>query len=128
MASNAGDITRWFFGLVGVANLTISIRERLIREDKDVLEILGSVVSLHSIYLASIVVSSIIVIACAFPALEWAWKIPARREELQQKKSLERIRNVLEKITQLKGALDSFNIYVRRTSEENTTILIFKTI
>ena len=48
----------------------------------------GSVVSLHSIYLASAVVSAIIAIACAFPALQWAREGPKRRDKAKEKNLL----------------------------------------
>ena len=132
MASNAENIARWIFGLVGVANLTISIREWLTREDRDVLEILGSVVSLHSTYLASVVVSAIIVMACAFPALQWAWEMPARRQERQRaeleqkrKKYLEEKNEGIKNITELIELLSSFG-YAMRSSVDKTNILILK--
>ena len=66
-------VLRWGAGLGGLFQVVGATRELLTRPDRDVwVEQMGSVVSLHSLYLSASVVGAVIVLASAFPAVEWA--------------------------------------------------------
>ena len=85
---------RWAVGLIGLINAVISIRELLTRPDRDVwVEKLGSVVSLHSIYLGVAAACIVVVLACSSSFLTWLFEkalwvreIPKRRRELEQER------------------------------------------
>ena len=72
---------RWGAGLGGLFQVVGATRELLTRPDRDVwVEQMGSVVSLHSLYLSASVVGAVIVLASAFPAVEWVRrKMPSNK-------------------------------------------------
>jgi len=74
------SIVRWAFGLIGLAKAAIWIREMLVRPDRDVLiDMIGSVVSIHSLYLGGAIFGVGIVIVSAIPVIQWIFKWPERR-------------------------------------------------
>lgn len=83
----AGTIVRWVAGLWGLFQGVAAIRELVTRQDRDVLvEMIGSVISLHSIYFGAAAVGGVLALAAAIPAvrwlfgvIEWVWTICERR-------------------------------------------------
>ncbi len=74
------SIVRWAFGLIGLAKAAIWIREMLVRPDRDVfIEMIGSVVSIHSLYLGGAIIGVGVVIVSAIPVIQWIFKWPERR-------------------------------------------------
>ena len=80
-----GKLARWAGIVFGAIDIAVAIRETLTRPNRDVFtEMLGSVVSLHSIYLGAAVGGSIIMLVCSWPLFQWLWAIPDRRKKKEQ--------------------------------------------
>ena len=80
-------IGRWIVGLVGLFEAVGAVREILTRPDRDVLvEMLGSVVSLHSVYFGGAAVGGVLALVLVFPVVRWLWRIPGRRKARKQEK------------------------------------------
>ena len=87
MVDPVWKILRWVAAFVGLFNAVISFRELLTRPDRDVwMEVFGSFVSLHSIYLGVGILATVVTVACAFPLVRWVWYIPERRREAARRK------------------------------------------
>ena len=130
MGASIGNIARWIFGLASLFNATVMAWELFTRPDRDVwVEQLGSVVSLQSIYLGGVVVSVVVLIACAFPVLRRWWEIPRRRQERERERQSKRQKEVIHTITQLKELLrNAIFQSIYSSPNENTSILLLKEI
>ena len=80
-----GTLLRWGGAIAGAVQVTVWLREALTRPNRDVLtEMMGSVVSLHSLYLGAAVGGSILTLGCGWPLLWWVWAAPARKRKREQ--------------------------------------------
>ena len=77
-------LLRWGGAIVGAVQVTVWLREVLTRPNRDVFEMMGSVVSLHSLYLGAAVGGSILTLGCGWPLLRWTWEAPARKRKREQ--------------------------------------------
>lgn len=115
----AFTIGRWIVGLFGLFEAVGAVREILTRPDRDVLvEMLGSVVSLHSIYFGGAAVGGVLALALVFPVVRWLWGVPGRRKAREQikkvgeeEKRLARDRKmnkqVIDDLADLQGRIDA---------------------
>ena len=72
---------QWGGSIVFYGNAVVWIRELLTRPDRDVfVDMIGSVVSLHSLYIGAAVGSSILAVWCSRAVFVWAWKIKRQWE------------------------------------------------
>ena len=80
-----GTLLRWGGAIVGAGQTTVWLRETLTRPNRDVLtEMMGSVVSLHSLYLGAAVGGSILTLGCGWPLFRWVWAAPARKRKREK--------------------------------------------
>ena len=69
----------------GAMQVTVPIVEILTRPNRDVFtEMLGSVVSLHSLYIGVAFGGLIIMVVCSWPLFQWLWDIGERRRKKEQ--------------------------------------------
>lgn len=76
MGSSAWKFARQFALLGGLIDIVVSLRELLTRPDANVMvETIGEVVSLHSIYLGLAIAGIVVVFMAVFPSERgfWAW-------------------------------------------------------
>ena len=81
-------IGKWAGAIFGLGNFLVWTRELLTRADRDVLiEMLGSVVSLHSLYLGASATGLLLALACSFPTVRWMSEIRKRHAHKKQANS-----------------------------------------
>ena len=69
-------------------NVVVWGRELLTHPDRDVfLDMIGSVVTLHSLYLGGAVSSAILALACSGPVISWTIGVNRRRKDKQRRNS-----------------------------------------
>ena len=111
---------RWVIGIIGLFDALIWTREYFTRPDRDIwIDEIGSVVSLHSVYIGLAAVGVFLMLAGAWPVLVWLCKFPERVKA----KRLEEERRKSEKIEAMKKEfLDSQNKAVRSITELLTAL------
>ena len=112
---------QWTGGLIGLINTVVWMRELRIRPNRDVwVEMLGSVVSLHSIYLGFAVAGTVVTLAFSFPFLTWLFEKALWICEIRKRREA----RIVEAITVLRGLLDdSYRQLISLSSEQSTAIL-----
>ena len=76
---------QWVGASVGVADAAIWVREMLTRPDRDhFVEMLGSIVSLHSLYLGAAVGGAALTMACTWPVVGWGVGVYKRRAQKRE--------------------------------------------
>ena len=79
---------QWSGAIFGLVDVVVVVREMLTRPDRDLfVEMLGSVVSLHSLYLGAAVGGAALTMACAWPVVGWGvgiYKRWAQKRESQR--------------------------------------------
>ena len=76
---------RWGGAVFGFVEATVWVREMLTRTDRDIfVEMFGSVVSLHSLYLGAAVGGGVLTMACAWPVVGWGVGIYKRRAQKRE--------------------------------------------
>ena len=64
---------QWGGAVIFYSNVAIWVREFLTHPDRDVfVDMIGSVVTLHSLYLGAAVGSAILALGCSLPVISWA--------------------------------------------------------
>ena len=79
---------QWVAGIVGLVDAVVWVREMLTRPDRDIyVEMLGSIVSLHSLYLGAATGGAVVALGCAWPVARWVIGIPKRWDRARKIRS-----------------------------------------
>ena len=110
---------QWGGAVMFYGSAVVWVRELFTRPDRDVfVDMIGSVVSLHSLYLGAAVGGSILAIGCSLPLLRWIWRTPGRRrkknqerlardEDVRQSKERDRSKQIVTNLESLQKRLDN---------------------